>query len=381
MAGIARRHPRKSFSHRPQPPLCKLPAELLLDIASYLPRSSLFCVAISCKHLWTTFSETETLPRSSQDKAEILKLIEKDYPTHVPCMVCMKFRRRRMTLPDQVTAEFISERPLMRDHTCVESAGAVHICNNFMIAFEHVQLVLRSQKFGAGHGIPITALDHSCNKMTIGISRPHAHEHAVTAKFIEGKLILRVQFSQTVDFAEDTFTQVKCFARHGCKHTYIDDSLAKMCESAVESAKTPSTTVAAPSTEDTAPINPPRCLYCATEFEILTTNTSSTSCDLTVNCYRDLGTANSPWSEVWQSQQGVFDNEKWPLNWEAHSWTHDSLKEIFDRGSSSAVAENNGGEEEEDGEKEAAKKEFAVLQLLRKERLRDPAWVRFYHGS
>ena len=98
--------------------------------------------------------------------------------------------------------------------------------------------------------------------MTIGISRPHAHNHSVTAKFIDGKLMLRIQFTQTVDFAEDTFEQVKCFGRHGCKHTYIDDSLAKMCESAVEVAKAPFTPVATPVTE-TPPVilpsaNPPR---------------------------------------------------------------------------------------------------------------------------
>lgn len=361
------RHPRKSISLRPQPPLCKLPNELIFNIASFLPRSSLFCMGLSCKQLWTTFSESETLPQNPQDKADILNLLEVDYPSHVPCLVCMKLRRRRMTLPEQITSEFIAERPLLQEHQCTESAGAVHICNNFMISFDLVQLVVRSRKFSLAHGIPVEALSHSCNRMTTGISRPHAHDHAVAAKLIDGRLFLRLQYTQIVDFSEEIFAQVRCFSKHGCKHAYIDESLGRLCASSLEKVK--GGTSVTEVNEGTAS-QPPRCLYCASEYEVVVSDVAADKCKLTVNCYRDLGSANSPWSDLWQSQQGTEDSERWPLNWQAYSYTNDSLRNIFNAG----VSETAEAKPESDHL-------FPVLQLLRQERLRDPSWVRFYHGT
>jgi hypothetical protein len=72
--------------------LCKLPTELLQQIANDLPVASAASFSLSCRHIYLLIGTRclENLEASSHETLALLKLLEHDLPNHVVCNSCRK---------------------------------------------------------------------------------------------------------------------------------------------------------------------------------------------------------------------------------------------------------------------------------------------------
>ncbi|KAL2012109.1 hypothetical protein VTN00DRAFT_4827 [Thermoascus crustaceus] len=194
--------------------------------------------------------------------------------------------------------------------SCEKLSGGINCCQHCYLRYKLVQLALRTHSLTSpAHGIPVSALAHSCVTTTWQGQRP---QFELLPKIVEGRFMLRLRYRVRVTFAnndgdgEDVLSQVECL--NGlCQHSW--GCVPAICHCAVRQIITGR--MEKKKKKKCIGCNLiRRCKLCAPECQVtledVRADSDSDSCAVVVTAWKDLGAPRSPLSEPWRSHRSDY---------------------------------------------------------------------------
>lgn len=170
----------------PRPRTYKLenvPPELIIYITDFLTASSIACLGLTCRQLYTLTRERRHVdPNARTERFEFLNCIARDLPEYIPCHGWSKAKlyKWRHQLNNYYHCDhcFGNAQHRCKYRRCglngleevsgfpilASCAGNLHrgATTGGWITFGLRQLVLRHELLGSEYGVPLSTLDHSC---------------------------------------------------------------------------------------------------------------------------------------------------------------------------------------------------------------------------
>ncbi|OIW26497.1 hypothetical protein CONLIGDRAFT_672042 [Coniochaeta ligniaria NRRL 30616] len=172
----------------------ELPVELVLLIADHLSKTSLICLALTCKPLHAIlFPRPAAL--SLEERKTFLLLIEKGVPGVYYCHCCHKLRPWHLKLDIQNwLGHSLGHRNTM---------GLYYSAHSYYLIYPLARLVTNRHLYGPGHGIPIRNIEMDVRYLI----RPLNIERCESwrARIVEDQLFLRTVYT-VQHLAADTQT-------------------------------------------------------------------------------------------------------------------------------------------------------------------------------
>ena len=212
-AGFARLRRLARVLHplpKPLSPFSSLPAEIHLNILSFLPASSQISLGLTCKRLWTLLppriAHRNTFRlRTSEGFCHFLRLACRNGP----------FATNMKSYIFGMSG--LSHRP---DGTGVWKAGPLW-CGTHYHIHHHVQdLILRRHQLSPRHGIALSVLKHDCIHQCpqTGVRR----STIIIPHIVRNRLFLELRFDISFNLRSDLEYQKRTFYGIPCSHQDLE---------------------------------------------------------------------------------------------------------------------------------------------------------------
>lgn len=180
------------------PKILHLPNEIFYCILGQLPHVSQLCLALTCKQLKELLPPQHSWCLTSQVKAELLSILERDLPQCLQCTCCTKLYlwRDRNVLH---TRALLCPNRTAADH---DKPELLH--SGIYIYQEERDLIVKAHCFGPAYGLPLQVLNWDRSTKI-----PTSVSSTGTAAIIGENLILRRCESLGIWFEMDIYAQVQ----------------------------------------------------------------------------------------------------------------------------------------------------------------------------
>ncbi|KAK5462782.1 hypothetical protein LTS15_002494 [Exophiala xenobiotica] len=218
-----RQHASRVVDDKPSTTLTNLPTEILLRINSYLLLQSKICLSLTSKSFFAALSTEVDLKISvPEEKALLLRLLERDLPDRMLCFYCnklylWKFFRGRV---------YDYKCPLLNHG--IEPTYLLTTCSRirhlYAMRREMVDAFLRGFELGPAYGPQLSELAHECD------SRCYYSDHIsrrFEARVVQGKLILHAThqksfrvppYDPATQGPNTSYDDIHKFSHLGCLH-------------------------------------------------------------------------------------------------------------------------------------------------------------------
>ncbi|KAK5191775.1 hypothetical protein LTR92_008356 [Exophiala xenobiotica] len=216
--------PSHVVDDKPSTTLTNLPTEILLGINSYLPPQSKICLGLTSKSCFAALStEVDLKIAVPEEKALLLRLLERDLPDRMLCFYCNKlylwkfFRGRVYDYNCPLRNHGI--KPTYSLTTCTR------IRHLYVMRREMVDAFLRGFELGPAYGPPLSELAHECGSQCY-YSADHMSSR-FEARVVQGKLILHAMYQKSfrvppydpaTQGPNNAYDDIQKFNHLGCLH-------------------------------------------------------------------------------------------------------------------------------------------------------------------
>lgn len=367
---------------QPQTILRKLPIELLLIIVEYLPQVDEICLALTCKSLWYTLVDGQTRPLEVDEPNRLIWLLEVDSPRYLSCFICHRLypTKKLCSYTISCNENFLQEPKVrsygtteiaymrlvrcflrvrntfsppahnLRSKICNINAGYLRIGFDSIVPFQVIHMMMRSWRISASHGFPLetfaqkwTKKDEPNRKRRKKIPESLKLLQTVKThlKLVGDRLFLRTAYYFQLGCPPTSFPTI---GHPGCPHKIcsvtgrVRPILDWVCDTKIKHAwglYCDGIGLSPRSCDCSDCKSSFRCLYCASEFKPLIQNLTEDGCTLVLRVWRDIGSADNPWSPLWEvnREESAYETELTQHGWEKHSFPFEKLQDIYDRGS------------------------------------------------
>lgn len=282
---------------RPRPNLgaLGLPHEIILMIAEHLTNVSGLSLSLTCRTLHSLcFPRQPDL--STEEKEELLLLLEKDIATFFFCHECVKLHRWHKRWADDLYYDIAKELP------CTKGLGK-HLYRP-CIPYSHARLIMNRHLYGRAHGLPISQLEDRFS-LCCPLSKVTECKD-LQARIIDDKLLLLtiITLSHSQGDSEQLWRDMQYPLRYKiCEHLVLSAryfaGLPVQLPELAKSQNTPGQFVLCEQSFGS-------CTVCATDYSIgISWHGKKKGYIIKVYGYRQLGECRSPDDWHWRTMISV----------------------------------------------------------------------------
>ncbi|KAF2473918.1 uncharacterized protein BDR25DRAFT_332663 [Lindgomyces ingoldianus] len=292
-------------------PICKLPIEIIQQIASYLspPCGASFCLstryiyyAVGTQHLSTFLS----FGTSKLENRKNIEVLERAFPSNWYCAWCDKFHAH-----DQASGPKNCDGETKRD--CNEYSSYLHAGKDYVLTYHHVRLAMNRHLWGLKYGIPISDLSYSAQRTSKLFKEKVPTNLSISAKIVSGHLLLHSAFTIALPLAA---TERKSFypklqaalpqiifghrndnSGHSGLMTSVYQALCKHSKYNIQLCSTCAT-------DYLVRVHPPS----STPTSTSSSSSPSEHIQLSIQTWRDLGTCRNPFDACWRAHGEIGDS-------------------------------------------------------------------------
>lgn len=281
-----------------------LPLEILFMIVAYLDTTSIVCLSLTCRKLYSTCFPRNLKIRHRR-KERLLLLLEKDTPTLVFCHHCTKLHRWHARWGKLNSLEFTLRFPCEQQELRRHVLGLSLTC---YIPYHQARLVMNRHLYGPSHGMPVRTLDRQFRFK----SPPYGVtvSENLSARIVDGQLLLLA--IQTVFHAKGNANMLRQHVESAgsdvCKHVTMRRANSDYAPEQVPELTTGRDTHRHFTLCEWAFRS---CPICLTEYEIkISEDGGKGGLTVKVWAYRQLGKCGSPSDWDWRSMAVLCAKEE-----------------------------------------------------------------------
>ncbi len=298
--------------------LCELPTEILQYIASLLPIGSAASLAL-CSHflyhvIGSQYWRALRQENQSTEKRDFLSYLERDLSSFVFCYRCIQLYHRNPIEGPRYQYRWHRERQ------CIQEDGVItELAPSYYLKYQHVQLAMKSHRFGPTRGIPLTSLAYTYSRLR----QDSWLQVVLRARIPADELLVRAQYTVFTWRSHPNIDRVRFDIRQVCPHLvttcYDENLLTQLLVCRLDHLDNPACLKCT---------GLKQCQYCPTEFQIEIEDFGDMDTAVLVTVWKNFGTGTTPLDLKWRAQ--VHSNDNNPLICRLFDFVPGSIRSAFE---------------------------------------------------